>query len=164
MLFGGWFDGAIFVGENHRAMDRLAEEFHGATAMGLHGFVSLPFWLALAGVVVAWYLYLVRPSLPDRIEARTGWLYRLLDNKYYLDRFNEIVFAGGARWLGGSLWRRGDQSVIDGVVVNGSARLVGWFASVVRTAQSGYIYHYAFAMIIGVLALMSYFVLRQPLR
>ncbi len=164
MLFGHWFDGAIVVGENHHAMERLAEEFHGAVSMGLHGFVSLPFWLALAGVVVAWYLYLVRPALPDRIEAKTAWLYRLLDNKYYLDRINEIVFAGGARRLGRGLWRRGDQSVIDGIVVNGSARLVGWFASVVRTAQSGYIYHYAFAMIIGVLALMSYFVLRQPLR
>jgi NADH-quinone oxidoreductase subunit L len=101
--------------------------------------------------------------LTDKIEAKTAWLYRLLDNKYYLDRINEIVFAGGARWLGRGLWKRGDQSLIDGFVVNGSARLIGWFASVVRTAQTGYIYHYAFAMIIGVLALMSYFVLRQPL-
>jgi NADH-quinone oxidoreductase subunit L len=163
MLFGDWFKGAIVVGENHHAMETIAEEFHGAFAMGLHGFVSLPFWLALAGVVVAWYLYLVRPDLPDTIEAKTAWLYRLLDNKYYLDRFNEIVFAGGARRLGRGLWRRGDQSFIDGVVVNGSARLAGWFASVVAPLQTGYIYHYAFAMIVGVLALMSYFVLRQPL-
>jgi len=162
MLYGKWFDGAIVVGENHHAMEKIAEEFHGALAMGLHGFVSLPFWLALAGVVVAWYLYLVNKSLPDKILARTGWLYRLLDNKYYMDRINEVVFAAGARRLGGGLWKRGDQSVIDGIVVNGSARLVGWFAGVVRTLQSGYIYHYAFAMIIGVLALMSYFVLRQP--
>ena len=162
MLYGDWFKGAIVVGENHRAMEKLAEEFHGALAMGLHGFVSLPFWLALAGVATAWYLYLVNPKATDAIEAKTAWLYRLLDNKYYLDRLNEIVFAGGARRLGGGLWKRGDQSVIDGFFVNGSARFVGWFASVVRTAQSGYIYHYAFAMIIGVLALMSYFVLRQP--
>ena len=162
MLFGDWFKGAIFVGENHHAMEKIAEEFHGALAMGLHGFIGLPFWLALAGVVVAWYLYLVNPALTDTIESKTSWLYKLLDNKYYLDRLNEIVFAGGARRLGRSLWRRGDQSLIDGVLVNGSARLVGWFASVVRTVQSGYIYHYAFAMIIGVLALMSYFVLRQP--
>ena len=163
MLHGDFFKGAIVVGENHHAMEKLAEEFHGALAMGLHAFVSLPFWLALAGVVVAWYLYLVNPALPAAIQARTGWLYRLLDNKYYMDRFNEIVFAAGARRLGRGLWKRGDQSFIDGVVVNGSARFVGWFASVVRTAQTGYIYHYAFAMIIGVLALMSYFVLRQPL-
>ena len=162
MLFGDWFKGAIFIGENHHAMEKLQEEFHGAFAMALHGFVSLPFWLALAGVVVAWYLYLVNPKLTDVIEAKTTWLYKLLDNKYYLDRLNEIVFAGGARRLGTGLWKRGDQSFIDGFVVNGSARFVGWFASVVRTAQSGYIYHYAFAMIIGVLALMSYFVLRQP--
>ena len=163
MLHGHWFDGVIFVGENHHAMEKLTEEFHGALAMGLHGFVSLPFWLALAGVVVAGYLYLVNPRLTDLIEARTTWLYKLLDNKYYLDRINEIVFAGGARRLGGGLWKRGDQSAIDGFVVNGSARFVGWFASVVRTAQTGYIYHYAFAMIIGVLGLLSYFVLRQPL-
>jgi len=162
MLYGKWFDGAIVVGENHHAMEKLAEEFHGALAMGVHGFTGLPFWLALAGVVVAWYLYLVNTALPDKILARTGWLYRLLDNKYYMDRINEVVFAAGARRLGGGLWRRGDQSVIDGIIVNGSARLVGWFAGVVRTLQSGYIYHYAFAMIIGVLALMSYFVLRQP--
>ena len=163
MLYGDWFKGVIFIGENHHAMDQLAEEFHGAVAMGLHGFVGLPFWLALAGVVVAWYLYLVNPKLTDVIEARTSWVYTLLDNKYYLDRLNEVVFGAGARRLGGGLWRRGDQSFIDGFLVNGSARLVGWFAGVVRTAQSGYIYHYAFAMIIGVLALMSYFVLRQPL-
>ena len=130
--------------------------------MGLHGCIGLPFWLALAGVVVAWFFYLVRPSIPDAILARTGWLYRLLDNKYYLDRINEVVFAAGARRLGTGLWQRGDQSVIDGAVVNGSARIVGWFAGVVRTLQTGYIYHYAFAMIIGVLALMSYFVLRTP--
>jgi NADH-quinone oxidoreductase subunit L len=163
MLYGDWFKGVIFVGENHHAMEKLAEEFHGAVAMALHGFLGLPFWLALSGVVVAWYLYLVNPALTDTIERKTSWLYRLLDNKYYLDRFNEIVFAGGARWLGRGLWRRGDQAFIDGILVNGSARLVGWFASVVRTVQSGYIYHYAFAMIIGVLALMSYFVLRTPL-
>ncbi len=163
MLYGEWFKGAIFVGENHHAMEKLAEEFHGAFAMAFHGFLSRPFWLALGGVVVAWYLYLVNPKLTDTIQAKTGWIYRLLDNKYYLDRFNEIVFAGGARRLGMGLWKRGDQSFIDGFLVNGSARFVGWFASVVRTVQSGYIYHYAFAMIIGVLALMSYFVLRQPL-
>ena len=162
ILFGDFFKGVIVVGENHHAMEKLAEEFHGALAMGLHAFVGAPFWLALAGVVTAWYLYLVNPALPAKIQANTGWLYRLLDNKYYMDRFNEIVFAAGARRLGRGLWRRGDQSFIDGVVVNGSARFVGWFASVVRTAQTGYIYHYAFAMIIGVLVLMSWFVLRQP--
>ena len=163
MLYGDWFKGVIFVGENHPAMEKLGEEFHGALTMGLHGFVGLPFWLALAGVVVAWYLYLVNPKLTDAIEAKTSWLYALLDNKYYLDRLYEIVFAAGGRRLGRGLWRRGDQSFIDGFVVNGSARFVGWFAGVIRTVQSGYIYHYAFAMIIGVLALMSYFVLRQPL-
>ena len=162
MLFGDYFKGAIFIGENHHAMEELAKEFHGPVAMVLHGFTTLPFWLALSGVVVAWYLYLVNTALPGKIQSHVQWLYRLLDNKYYMDRINEIVFGNGGVRLGRGLWKRGDQAVIDGFIVNGSARLVGWFAGVVRLVQSGYIYHYAFAMILGVLALMSYFVLRQP--
>ncbi len=158
-LYNGHFNGVIFVSEHHEGMAKLAEEFHGPLAMALHGFTSLPFWLALSGVAMAWYFYLVNPAIPAAIKQRFSAIYTLLDNKYYMDRFNEIVFAGGARFLGGELWKRGDQTVIDGFLVNGSARLVGWVASVVRTFQSGYIYHYAFAMIIGVLALMSYFVL-----
>ena len=161
MLFSDFYKGVIAVGANHPAMEKLAEEFHGAFAMGLSAIFSLPTWLAAAGVAAAWYCYLVNPALPAAFKARFGGLYRLLDNKYYLDRLNEIVFVDGARKIGSGLWKRGDQSVIDGFFVNGSARFVGWLASVVRTLQSGYIYHYAFAMIIGVLALMSYFVLRQ---
>ena len=160
MLFGNYFKGAIFVGENHEAMAKLAEEFHGAAAMGLHAFASLPFWLALAGVVVAWFFYLVKPAIPAALKKSLAPLYTLLENKYYMDRINEVVFAAGARLLGTGLWKRGDQGIIDGMLVNGSARLVGWFASVVRHVQSGYIYHYAFAMIAGIVVLMSWFVIR----
>jgi len=160
MLFGNYFKGAIVVGEQHGAMAMLAKEFHGAAAMGMHALTTAPFWLALAGVVVAWYFYLVKPSIPAALKNALGPLYTLLENKYYMDRFNEVVFAGGARLLGGGLWKRGDQGIIDGILVNGSARLVGWFASVVRQVQSGYIYHYAFAMIAGIVALMSWFVIR----
>jgi NADH-quinone oxidoreductase subunit L len=139
-------------------MAELAKHFHGAAAMGLHGFTSAPFWLVLLGAGSAWFLYLQRPELPGRIAARLSGLHRLLVNKYYLDRLNEIVFAGGARRLGTGLWKGGDVGLIDGVAVNGSARLVGWVAAVSRLLQSGHIYTYAFGMIIGVLVLITLFV------
>jgi NADH-quinone oxidoreductase subunit L len=136
-------------------------EHGGVTGMGLHGFVTLPFGLALAGVLLAWFFYLVRPDIPAALLARFAGLHRLLENKYYLDRLNEIVFAAGARGIGRGLWRGGDQALIDGVAVNGSARLVGWVAGVVRRAQTGYIYHYAFAMLAGI-ALVLFLFLTLP--
>ena len=157
-LFGDMFRNVIFVdGARHPAMAQLAEEFHGAVESGLHGLLSLPFALALAGVLLSWYLYLKRPDLPLMLRQRFSGLYRLLDNKYYLDRINEVVFARGARLLGGELWRAGDQGLIDGVLVNGSARLVAWFARVLRLLQSGFIYHYAFAMLLGVGVVLFFF-------
>jgi NADH-quinone oxidoreductase subunit L len=157
MLFGDFFKGVIFVGENHPAMEELAHEFHGAAAMGLHAFTSAPFILALLGVVAAYYCYMVNQKVPAWFYAKFHALHTLLDNKYYMDKFNDVVFAGGARMLGGGLWKVGDRALIDGLVVNGSAKLIGWFASVVRTFQTGYIYHYAFVMIVGVLATLLYF-------
>jgi len=155
MLFGDWFAGTIFVDEEaHPAMRELAEHFHSAGAMALHGLTSAPFWLATAGVALAWFLYLQRPELPAVLKARLQPLYVLLENKYYFDRFYETVFAGGARLLGRGLWQGGDVRVIDGAV-NGSARLVGWLASLLRFFQSGRIYHYAFTMIFGLLVLLT---------
>ena len=159
MLFGDFFGASIFVNHAaHPAMQSLAEHFHGAGAMVLHGLVSLPFWLAAAGVATAWYLYMVRRDLPEIIRKKAGILYTILERKYGFDDFNDWFFAGGARMLGGRLWRWGDVFAIDGVVVNGSARLVGKLAAVVRHLQTGYIYHYAFAMIIGVALLVTWFV------
>ena len=129
--------------------------------MALHGFVTLPFFLALAGVLLAWLFYLKRPDIPEMLAQRFSALYALLVNKYYMDRFNEIVFAGGARAIGRGLWKGGDVALIDGAAVNGSARLIGWFAGVIRFVQSGYIYHYAFAMLIGV-AIVLFFFLTLP--
>ena len=123
--------------------------------MGVHGVSAPAFWLAMAGAAAAWYLYLRRPDLPDRIQTAVRPLYVLLDQKYYFDRFNDWFFAGGARHVGRGLWRFGDMGIIDGVFVNGSARLVGWLAGVARRVQSGYIYHYAFTMIIGVFILLT---------
>jgi NADH-quinone oxidoreductase subunit L len=159
MLFGDFFGSSIVVdAARHPAMAELAANFHGATAMGLHGFVTAPFWLVLGGVGLAWFLYLKRPDIPARVLERFQGVYRVLENKYYLDRINEVVFAGGARRLGTGLWKGGDVALIDGVVVNGSARLIGWVAAASRLLQSGHIYTYAFGMIIGLLALITLFV------
>ncbi|NTV93955.1 MAG: NADH-quinone oxidoreductase subunit L [Thiobacillus sp.] len=159
MLYGDFFGSAIFINhEAHPAMEELKAEFHGAGAMAIHAFQTLPFWLAAAGVGTAYFLYMVRRDLPAKIQAKTGILYTILEEKYGFDRFNDWFFAGGARLIGGKLWRWGDVAAIDGVLVNGSARLVGRIAAVVRHLQSGYIYHYAFAMIIGVALLATWFV------
>ncbi len=157
MLYGNFFKGVIAVNESHHAMEELTREFHSAWAMGLHAFTTLPFALALAGVVAAYYCYLVNPKVPAWFYGKFHALHTLLDNKYYMDKFNDAVFAGGARLLGGGLWNVGDKTLIDGLIVNGSAKLVGWFSSVIRHFQSGYIYHYAFVMILGVLGFLIYF-------
>lgn len=158
MLFGDFFNGVITVNSVvHPAMTELTKFFHGATAMGWHGFVTLPFFLGVLGVGLAAFLYLFRPDLAESLKNRFAGIYRLLDNKYYIDRFNEVVFAAGSRAIGRGLWKGGDQTLIDGVAVNGSARLVGWFASVVRLAQTGYIYHYAFAMLLGIAVVLFLF-------
>jgi NADH-quinone oxidoreductase subunit L len=159
MLFGEFFKGAIFIDEaKHPAMKELAEAFHGPVAMALHGLTAAPFWLALSGVVVAWYLYLINPALPAAIKRAFGPIYTLLENKYYMDWFNENVIARATRALGTGLWKGGDQGIIDGGIVNGSWKLVGRIAGAVRWLQTGFIYHYAFSMLIGIFVLMSYFV------
>ena len=154
-LFGDLFNGVIAGNESTSPLARLAEEFHGPAAFALHGLQAPPFWLAVAGLAVAWYLYIKRPDLPGRIAGRMGGLYRLLANKYYLDDINQAVFAVGARRLGTLLWKAGDVTVIDGFFVNGAARLIGFFSGVIRHFQSGYVYHYAFMMIIGLFVLLT---------
>ncbi len=155
---GNWFGSAIYVSDAHHAMKELAEEFHSAYAMGMHAFGTLPFWLALAGVVSAYLLYLVFTDIPAKIAARFSLIYAILEHKYGFDEFNDWFFAGGARKIGSGLWTRGDVTVIDGWMVNGTAKLVGWFSGLLRQFQSGYIYHYAFAMLIGVFVLITWFV------
>ena len=158
MITGEYFKGVITVfADRHPAMAALAEHWHGWVAMALHGFTSLPFWLMVAGIATAWYFYLVNPAIPARLQQTFKGIYTILENKYYLDRFNEWFFAGGARRLGSGLWKRGDQGRIDGLVVNGSARLVGWFSRVLRQGQTGFLNHYAIAMIIGLAFLLFWF-------
>jgi NADH-quinone oxidoreductase subunit L len=157
MLFGDFFKDSIVVDTaRHPAMVELAGIWHGAAAMALHGLQTLPFWLALAGVVTAWWFYLKQPAIPAAIKARCGWLYNLLDNKYYFDWFNENVLAAGARLLGRGLWKGGDVALIDGIAINGSARAVGAVAALSRLLQTGYLYHYALVMIVGLFALMTW--------
>ena len=159
MLFGDFFKDVIFVdGEKHQVMEELAHAFHGSAAMALHAVSTAPFWLALAGVALSYYMYMINPALPAAIKSACKPIYNLLENKYYLDWINENIIARGARGLGLGLWKAGDQAVIDGAVVNGSWKLVGWVAGLVRWVQSGYIYHYALVMILGVFVFMTYFV------
>lgn len=159
MLFGEFFKDAIFIDTHkHQAMEELAKAFHGPAQMAWHALTTLPFWLALAGVATSYYMYMLNPSLPAAIKSRVEPIYTLLENKYYLDWVNENVLARGARGLGTGLWKIGDQLLIDGTLVNGSWKLVGWVSAVIRRVQSGYLSHYALAMILGVFVLMTYFV------
>ncbi|HED16157.1 MAG TPA: NADH-quinone oxidoreductase subunit L [Gammaproteobacteria bacterium] len=156
MLFGDYFGASIFVLPEHNVLAAVGEEWHGSFAMIKHGIFQPPFILAILGLVTAWYLYLKRPDLAESIKQKSGVLYTMLVEKYGFDRFNEIVFAGGARGLGNLFWRNGDVRLIDGMLVNGSAKTVGWISGIIRHVQSGYLYHYAFAMILGLLGLLSW--------
>ena len=159
MLFGEFFKDAIFVdGDKHHVMHELADAFHGPVAMALHAVTTAPFWLALAGVVVSWYMYLINPAVPAAIGRALRPLVVILENKYYMDWFNENVLARGARALGNGLWKVGDRTLIDGLLVNGSWKLVGMVSAWTRKLQSGYLYHYALVMILGIFLLMTYFV------
>jgi NADH-quinone oxidoreductase subunit L len=163
MLFGEFFADAIFVdGERHHVMHELEEAFHGPIQMALHAFSSTPFWLALGGVVVSWYMYLINPKVPAALARALRPLVVVLENKYYMDWINENILARLARGLGLGLWKGGDQAIIDGAVVNGSWRLVGWISGVARQLQSGFLYHYALLMILGVFVLMTWFVWLNP--
>ncbi|MGH8726651.1 MAG: NADH-quinone oxidoreductase subunit L [Burkholderiales bacterium] len=155
LLFGGFFQNAIVVAPEHNTLATLKEEFHGIGRFILHGLASPPLWLAAAGIAAAWLLYIKSPNLPRTISQQAGFLYTVLEKKYGLDEFNEWFFAGGARKVGAGLWKWGDVNVIDNFFVNGTARLLGWTAMFIRRFQSGFVYHYAFTMIIGVFVLLT---------
>jgi NADH-quinone oxidoreductase subunit L len=156
MLFGDFFGNAIYIdAKAHPVMEKLTHDFHGALAVALHAVQTPVFWLALGGVVSSWFFYLKQPWIPAAIKAACGPVYTLFENKYYFDKFYETVFAGGARLIGRGLWKGGDAGIIDGLIVNGSVRVVGGIAMLVRLFQSGHIYQYAFTMILGVCALLT---------
>lgn len=160
LLFGDGFGGSIFIAPEHNVLAHLEEEFHGPMSFALHGLFGLPFILVVAGFLSAFYLYMLKPELPDLIQQRFATLYDIMNRKYLFDEIYQSVFMRGSRNLGTALWKFGDAGLIDGVLVNGSARLVGWVAAVSRHLQSGYLYTYAFAMIIGLLILLTWFIAR----
>jgi NADH-quinone oxidoreductase subunit L len=160
VLFGNFFGGSIVIAPTHAWLATMTEEWHGPWAFVTHGLATLGFWLALAGIATAWFFYMQRPELPQVLAERFRGLYTVLVNNYYIDRFNDWFFAGGFRRIGEWCSEVGDRSIIDGFFVNGSARLVAITATLMRHIQSGYIYHYAFTMIVGVLALLTWWVAR----
>ena len=160
MLFGDYFAGAIKVLPVHDVLGSVGEEFHSAGYFVVHAFGSLPLWLAAVGVFTAWLFFLKQPSLADSAERSCKWLHTVLVDKFGFDWFYEHVIMVAAQLLGKGLWKGGDEVLIDGVMVNGSARVVGWFSSVMRYAQSGYLYHYAFAMILGLASLLLWLIWR----
>jgi NADH-quinone oxidoreductase subunit L len=162
VVFGSYFESALHVLPQHDVIREIGEHYHGPVAFVLHAFGGPAPYLAAAGVFVAWYVYMKQPTLADDIANRFSKLYKVLLNKYYADDFNQKVFAGGARGTGWTLWKLGDVLVIDGLLVNGSARLVGWLSGIVRHVQSGYLYHYAFSMILGLLVMLSWFIWFAP--
>jgi NADH-quinone oxidoreductase subunit L len=157
-VFSGWLVGDMVYGDYFgNALPVPKGDYHGLWSFIAHGFVSAPFWLAVAGIATAWFLYMKRTDLPARVAAAFGPLYSLVERKYGFDELYAWLFAGGARAAGMGFWKGGDQAVIDGLLVNGSARLVGWFASVIRLFQTGFVYQYAFTMLIGVVILAFWF-------
>lgn len=155
IVFGSYFDGAIYVLPEHDAIAKLGAEFTGVFGMMLHALSTPPFWLSVGGIFTAWLLYIARPDLPEKIKKLAGPIYTVLDRKYYIDEFYSWLFAGGTRALSTKLWKIGDVKIIDGFFVNGTARLVVWTAMLARQLQTGYIYHYAFTMIVGVFVLLT---------
>jgi len=156
MVVGDFFDGVIQVNANHPAIATIKDHYHGVFSFVGHGLMAPPFWLAMAGLGSAYYIYMKDPSIAKWGYDKFRFVHTLLDKKYFADEFNMAVFAGGAVALGKGLWSAGDRFLIDGLLVNGSAKLTGWFSSVIRHVQTGYLYHYAFSIIIGVLAIMSW--------
>ncbi len=158
MLFGDFFKGVIYVAPEHDVLAAVGANYHGELGFILHGMMAPPFFLAMGGLFVAWFVYMKKPELADMVKKRLSVVYNILDKKYFFDNFNQIFFAAGSRGIGHVLFKAGDRFLIDGLVVNGSAKTVGWISGIVRHVQTGYLYHYAFAIIVGMLGLLAWFV------
>jgi len=154
VLYGDYFNNVVYVQQAHDVLARLGENYHGPLAMITHGITSAPFILMAGGIAAAWFLYMKRPELPAKIKSAFSPVYYVLDSKYGFDTFNEKVIAAGTRGLGNIFSKFGDIMIIDGFIVNGSAKSVAWFSGVIRQVQTGYLYHYAFAMILGLIGLL----------
>ena len=158
VLFGDYFGDAIQVSSAHDVLAHMGEAWHGSLALLQHAVMTPVFWLAASGVFVAWFLYLKRPDIPEMIKNKISPLYNLLDRKYYFDDLYIKGFAAGGRGIGKFLWQKGDELIIDGILVNGTANTIGRLAGVMRQIQTGYLYTYAFAMIIGLTMLLGWLI------
>jgi NADH-quinone oxidoreductase subunit L len=156
VLFGDFFGDSIRVIQAHDVLTRLGEEFHGSATFVMHALQGPAVYLAAAGASTAWYLFLKRPDLPEKLATRMSGLYKLLDRKYYFDDLYIKGFAAGGRQIGSFLWKKGDELLIDGMMVNGTARSIGRLAGILRRVQTGFLYHYAFAMFIGVTLILAW--------
>ncbi len=157
VVYGDYFKDVIFVAEAHDVLGELAEEYHGPLQFISHAFHAPAVYIAALGVATAFLFYILAPSIPAFLDSRLGFLRRILENKYGFDDFNQAVFARGSVNLGRQLWEKGDIKIIDGAVVNGAANSVGFMAGLARHVQSGMLFHYAFAMILGLLAMLTWF-------
>ena len=158
MVVGDFFKGVLHYDDSHRAIATIKESYHEVFGFVMHGLMMPPFWLAMGGLGSAWFIYMKKPSIAQWGYDKLRPVHTLLDKKYFADEFNMAVFAGGALALGKGLWAVGDRFLIDGLMVNGTAKITGWFSSIFRHVQTGYLYHYAFSIIVGVLAIMSWLV------
>ena len=158
VLFGGWLSDSITVLPQNDALATVGEHFHGPTAMALHGVQTAPFWLMLGGFVLATFIYMVRPATADKLQQRFPKLHALLENKFYIDELYQKLFIARTVDIGNGLWKKADAGFIDGWLVNGSAKLMGNLAARIRVLQSGYLFHYAFAMIIGLIGILAIWV------
>jgi NADH-quinone oxidoreductase subunit L len=159
VVFGNFFAGVIHVDPAHDVIGELASHWHGPLAFIQHGMMAPAFWLAMAGLFTAWFIYMKKPQLAEMVRQRFNWAYVLLDRKYYADEFNQVVFANGSVRLGRLFWKIGDVLLIDQLIVNGAARVVGFFSTELRHIQTGYLYHYSFAMILGLVGLLGWYVI-----
>lgn len=162
VLFDGWLDDAITVLPQNDVLAKVAEHYHGATAMATHALSTVVFWLMVAGFIISTIVYLFRPSIAAALRKNFSFLYTLLDNKFYFDDFNRKFISGGGIKLGQGLWKKADAGFIDNGIVNGSTRVIGWVAARVRQWQTGFLYDYAFVMIIGLIGLLAVWVTMAP--
>ena len=160
IVHGDWFKGVIAVAKDHDTLSEMTAKFHGPFGMAIHGLSTLPLLLAALGVGLAYYLYVMNPELPAKLRKQFSFIVKILEEKYYFDRFNDFFFAGGARKLGELFFKAGDRAIIDGAIVNGTAKGIGLLSGVMRHLQTGYIYHYAFVMLAGVLVFLTWLLLR----
>jgi NADH-quinone oxidoreductase subunit L len=157
MLFTGWLENSIYIDASvHGSVAALKEHFHSAFSLMLHAIVTVPFWMMVGGSLAAWVFTLYRTDWAKKIQERFHRTNYVLESLYGFDRLNDIVFVKGSRKLGEFLWRVSDMTIIDQIVVNGSARLMRFMGSVIRPVQTGYVYHYAFFMIIGLMLVLTW--------